>query len=71
MIQISAFNLDWEGAKNIYVPENTDSCLWRTLDVPHWGLASIWIWSLVFDKPIIRLFYLYLDFEGTKIIHVL
>merc|ERR1711954_615366 len=31
----------------------------------------IWIWSLVFDKPIIRIFALYLDFEGAKNIHVL
>ena len=101
--------------------------LWRTLEVPDWGLASwswfgyghwsliypwsefwlsililkvqrtsmsfkssfgaledaggswlgfgililIWIWSLVFDIPMIRILALYLDFEGAKNIHIL
>ena len=31
----------------------------------------IWIWSLDFDTPMIRVLALYLDFEGAKNIHVL
>ena len=31
----------------------------------------IWIWSLVYDIPMIWIFALYLDFEGAKNIHVL
>ena len=31
----------------------------------------IWIWSLVFDKLMIQILALYLDFEGAKNIHVL
>merc|ERR1712112_451435 len=34
-------------------------------------LILIWIWSLVFDTPMIRILALYLDFEGAKNIHVL
>ena len=33
-------------------------------------LILIWIWSLVFDIPMIRILDLYLDFEGAKNIHV-
>ena len=33
-------------------------------------LILIWIWSLVFDIPMIRSLALYLDFEGAKNIHV-
>merc|ERR1712112_544868 len=29
-------------------------------------LILIWIWSLVFDTPMIRILALYLDLEGTK-----
>ena len=34
-------------------------------------LILIWIWSLVFDTPMIKILALYLDFEGAKNIHVL
>ena len=34
-------------------------------------LILIWIWSQVFDTPMIRILALYLDFEGAKNIHVL
>ena len=34
-------------------------------------LILIWIWSLVFNTPMIKIFALYLDFEGTKKIYVL
>ena len=34
-------------------------------------LILIWIWSLAFDTPMIRILALYLDFEGAKNIHVL
>merc|ERR1712081_5924 len=34
-------------------------------------LILIWIWSLVFDTPMIRIWALYLGFEGAKNIHVL
>ena len=31
----------------------------------------IWIWSLVFDVPMIQILAVYLDFKGAKSIHVL
>ena len=34
-------------------------------------LTWIWIWSLVFDKPMIQILAIYLEFEGAKNIHVL
>ena len=34
-------------------------------------LILIWIWSLVFDTPMIRMLALYLGFEGAKKINVL
>ena len=34
-------------------------------------LILFWIWSMVFDAPMIRILALYLDFEGAKNIHVL
>ena len=34
-------------------------------------LILIWIWTLVFDTPMIQSLALYLDFEGAKNIHVL
>ena len=34
-------------------------------------LILIWIWSLVFDTPMIQIWALYLDFEGAKNLHVL
>ena len=34
-------------------------------------LILIWIWSLVFDTPMIRILAFYLDFEGAKTIHIL
>ena len=34
-------------------------------------LILIWIWSLVFGTTMIRIFALYLDFEGAKNINVL
>ena len=33
-------------------------------------LVWIWIWSLVFDIPMISILGLYLDFEGAKNINV-
>ena len=43
------------------------------LEVADWGSdwTLIWIWSLVFATPIIRILALYLDSEGAKNIHVL
>ena len=35
---------------------------WLGLDI----LILIWIWSLVFDIPMVRMLALYLDFEGAK-----
>ena len=34
-------------------------------------LILIWIWSVVFDNPMIPILALYLDFEGAKNIDVL
>ena len=34
-------------------------------------MILIWIWSLVFDIPMIQILALYLDFEDAKNIHVL
>ena len=34
-------------------------------------MILIWIWSLVFDIPMIKVLALYLDFEGAKNIHIL
>ncbi len=34
-------------------------------------LIIIWIWSLVFSRPMFRILALYLDFEGAKTIYVL
>ena len=48
--------------------------LWRTLEVPDLGLASwscFWIWSMVFDAPMIWILDLYLQFEGAKNIQVI
>ena len=33
-------------------------------------LIRIYIWSLVFDTPMVQILALYLDFEGAKNIHV-
>ena len=47
--------------------------LWRMLEVPDWGLAS-WSWFGYGQWSLIYLwseFWLYLDFEGAKNIHVL
>ena len=39
---------------------------------PGFGIfILIWIWSLVFDIPLIQILVLYLDFEGVKNIIVL
>ena len=40
-----------------------------SLEVPDFVL--IWIWSMVFCRPMFRILALYLDFEGAKNIHVL
>ena len=34
-------------------------------------LLLIWIWSLVFGRPMVGVVAIYLDFEGAKDIHVL
>ena len=34
-------------------------------------LILIWIWSLVFDIPMILIFVFYIDFDGAKNINVL
>ena len=34
-------------------------------------LILFWLWSMVFDTPMIHILVLYLDFEGAKNIHVL
>ena len=73
MIQILALYLDFEGAKKINVLKSTfwdledaaGSCL--GFDI----LILIWIWSLLFDTPMIQIWALYLDFEGAKKINVL
>ena len=73
IIQILALYLDFEGAKNTPVLEvlicGFGGC-WRFLRGV-WHLDLIWIWSLVFDIPMVQIFALYLHFEGTKNIHVL
>ena len=43
MNQILALYLDFEGAKNIDVRTSPHLRLWRTPDVPDWGLTS-WSW---------------------------
>ena len=42
-------------------------CSWLRFGI----LILIWIWSLVFDTPMIQILALYLDFEGAMIIHIL
>ena len=73
MIQILALYLDFEGAKNIHVLEvliwSFWGC-WRFLSGV-WHLDLIWIWSLVFDIPMVQIFALFLHFEGANNIHVL
>ena len=68
MIQILALYLDFEGA-------NTSMSLKSSFgDLEDAGGSSlgfgililIWIWTLVFDTPMIRISALYLDFEGAK-----
>ena len=73
MIRILAIYLDFDGAKNICVLLVMIGALedaggsWLGFGI----LILIWIWSLVFDIPIIQILALYLDFEGAKNIHVL
>ena len=68
-----ALYLDFEGAKNIHLLEvliwGFGRC-WRFLSGV-WHLDLVWIWSMVFDLPMIQIFALYLDFESAKNIHVL
>merc|ERR1711954_99587 len=73
MIQILAFFLVFEGAKNIHVLYviiwGFGGC-WRFLTgVSHLELDLDMVTGL--DTPMIRILALYLDFEGAKNIHVL
>ena len=73
MIWMLALYLDFEGAKTIHVLKSPDFGLWKRLEALDWGLASeSWFgyghWGLVHPWPE---FWLYLDFEGAKNIHVL
>ena len=55
--------------KEHWCPLSPDLGLWRMLEVPDWGLASwLWFgyWSLVSDTPKLKIFALYLEFEGAK-----
>ena len=67
-----AFFLDFEGAKNIHVHKvlicHFGGC-WRFLSGV-WHLDLIWIWSLVFDIPMVQIFALFLHFEGANNIYV-
>ena len=73
MFWISALYLDFESAKNICVllvmigALEDDEGSWLEFGM----LRIIWIWSLVFDTPMIKILALYLDFEHAKNIHVL
>ena len=73
MIQNVALFLDFESAKNIMSFGSSSGALkddegsWLGFGI----LIMIWLWSLFFDKPLIQILALYLDFEGAKIIHVL
>ena len=73
MFQILALYLNFQSAKNIPVLKvliwGFGGC-WRFLSGV-WHLDLIWIWSLVFDIPMIQILALYLDFEDAKNIHVL
>ena len=73
MIQILALYLDFEGAKSSMTFESSFEALedtggsWLEFGI----LILISILSLVFDKPMISILALYLNFEGAKNIHVL
>ena len=64
---------DGEGAKNIHVFKFSFGALedarvsWLGFGI----LILIWIWSLVFDTPMIWIWAPYLHIKGAKIIHVL
>ena len=66
---IFALYFDSEGAKNIDVLYALDAAggSWLGFVI----LTLMWIGSLVFDTPMIRILALYLDFEGAKNIHIL
>ena len=71
MIQICTLYPDFEVVKNIDVLQVLIWGFgrgWRFL-TGAWQLILIWIWSLVFDIPLVKILALYLDFEGAKIIH--
>ena len=53
--------------KSLFRALEDAGCSWLGFSI----LIFIWIWSLVFDTPMIRILALYLDFEGAKNIHVL
>ena len=73
MSQILSLYLDFEDAKNIHVlkvliwdlEDSGGSCLGVG------NLILIWILSLVFDTPMIKILALYLNFSDAKNIHVL
>ena len=73
MVQIFVLFLHFEGANNIHVLEVLIRALkdaggsWHEFCL----LKLIWIWSRVFDIPMIQILALYLDFEGAKNIYVL
>ena len=75
MIKILALYLNFEGAKNSHVLQVlmwTFGGHWRVLTgVWHLGLKLDRVTSLVFGTPMFLFVTLYLDFEGTKSIHVL
>ena len=73
MLQILALYLDFEWAKNtdviqvLYGALEDNGNSWLRFGI----LILIWIWSLVFDIPMIQILALYLDFEGANNTHSL
>ena len=73
MIRILALYLDFEGTKNIHVLQ---VLIWASGDAEgSWLgfgiLIFIWIWSLVFYRPMLWFFAFYHNFEGARNINVL
>ena len=73
MIWMLALYLDFEGAKTIHILKSWFGALedaggsWLGFGI----LILIWIWSLVFDTPMIPILALYLDLAGAKNSNVL
>ena len=73
MFKVFALYLDFEGAKNSHVHEvliwDLGGC---SRFLTGFGILILnWIWSLVFDTPMIQILAIRLEFEGAKNICVL